>query len=266
MASPLSPHVSKHDIQFLLDGNQRPTDFPLTSNHPALTALTSPYNLQHHRRMNGGLSSSLSQPSFPSGSHPDLRSHYPLSPQSTPSNQSSQTSRSTHSPSSCSPPLPLSPNFCKDCSQSFSSPQQLATHVRTAHRLKPFACKLCDKTFAERGNANKHYRVAHLKQRNHRCSTCNRCFAFRDGLNRHISMVHLNERPFECTECMCPAGPHPSDIPCTHICGMRFKQKSHRRRHVLSVHQAARRNEDQHGSFSSLPHLRLPPHRSQQVL
>lgn len=129
---------------------------------------------------------------------------------------------------------------------------------------KPFACKLCDKTFAERGNANKHYRVSHLKQRNHRCTTCDRSFAFRDGLNRHISMVHLNERPFVCTECMCPGGPHPSSIPCTLMCGMRFKQKSHRRRHVHSVHHAGGRRPDS-PAHTPLSPMDMSPHRTEHV-
>lgn len=145
---------------------------------------------------------------------------------------------------------------CTHCTYLASSPDNLASHVRSSHRVKPFACKLCNKTFAERGNANKHYRVAHLKQRNHRCQTCHRCFAFRDGLNRHIAMVHLNQRPFECTECMCPRGPHPSSVPCTHICGMRFKQKSHRRRHVQSVHHAG--SKARVSSRSSYQHSQPP--------
>lgn len=157
---------------------------------------------------------------------------------------------------------------CKDCSFIATTPEELSSHVRTTHRIKPFACKVCDKTFAERGNANKHYRVAHLKQRNHKCPTCDRCFAFRDGLNRHISMVHLNQRPFECTECMCPNGPHPRAVPCTHICGMRFKQKSHRRRHVLSVHHAAgagKRVASVQHPFADATHLQMAAQQAAHV-
>lgn len=143
--------------------------------------------------------------------------------------------------------------LCRQCAFMASSIADLDRHVRITHRVKPFACRVCHKRFAERGNANKHYRVAHLKQRNHKCGTCGRCFAFRDGLNRHISMVHLNQRPFECTECMCPSGPHDITMSCTHICGMRFKQKSHRRRHILSVHHAAGKR-----SIHSRPTLVFP--------
>lgn len=134
---------------------------------------------------------------------------------------------------------------CRLCTFSASTAHALSFHLRTVHQLKPFACRACNKTFAERGNANKHYRVAHLKQRNHRCPTCGRSFAFRDGLNRHIAMVHLNQRPWTCTECMCPNGPHGEGVECTHVCGMSFKQKSHRRRHIMSVHHGGGRRNRQ---------------------
>lgn len=126
---------------------------------------------------------------------------------------------------------------CSECGFAGSAAAVMA-HARAHHAGKPYACFVCGRCFGEKGNMNKHYRTVHLKQRRHGCQQCGRQFAFLDGLNRHISMVHLDRRPFECTHCQCPGGPHGQSVPCTHICGMRFKQKSHRRRHVRSVHQA----------------------------
>lgn len=127
---------------------------------------------------------------------------------------------------------------CSECGACPGTSEALALHARTQHPMKPFACRVCGRCFGEKGNMNKHFRTVHLKQRRHTCATCGKQFAFLDGLNRHVSMVHLDRRPFECIECMCPGGPHAKEVACTHICGMRFKQKSHRRRHILSVHRA----------------------------
>ena len=125
---------------------------------------------------------------------------------------------------------------CSECS--FISPHASAitAHARISHPRKPYACGVCGRCFGEKGNMNKHHRTVHLRQRKHSCTQCGRTFAFLDGLNRHISMVHLDRRPFECTFCLCPTS-HGPEKPCTHICGMRFKQKSHHRRHLSSVHQ-----------------------------
>lgn len=125
---------------------------------------------------------------------------------------------------------------CSECT--FISPHSSAViaHARISHPRKPYACGICGRCFGEKGNMNKHHRTVHLRQRKHSCSQCGRTFAFLDGLNRHISMVHLDRRPFECTFCLCPL-PHSPSTPCSHICGMRFKQKSHHRRHLSSVHQ-----------------------------
>lgn len=262
--------INKHDIHFLLDApdqNSKHTRKSSVSHHARYLPVS------HPPRMTG-------REIAPTFLHPSQTVSHQVGQETRSLRQittSSGWNSSTTLPrglqtNSTSRPVPspsLGPHQCRECTMTFSSQQQLSNHVRAVHRLKPYACKLCDKTFAERGNANKHYRVAHLKQRNHRCVTCDRTFAFRDGLNRHISMVHLNERPFECTECMCPSGPHSPDIPCSHICGMRFKQKSHRRRHVLSVHHAAaaRHSGDmqQTTPFASLPHFRLSNQRSQHV-
>jgi len=127
---------------------------------------------------------------------------------------------------------------CSECSYASADGEEMIAHAKAAHPNKPYACKVCARCFGEKGNMNKHYRTVHLKQRKHGCGKCGRFFAFADGLNRHISMVHLDRRPFDCDHCLCPTRPHDPNIACTHICGMRFKQKSHRRRHVRSVHQA----------------------------
>lgn len=130
---------------------------------------------------------------------------------------------------------------CSECSFTSTTDatieNSVVAHARIHHPHKPNACPTCGRCFGERGNMNKHYRTVHLKQRRHICLQCSRQFAFLDGLKRHISMVHLDRRPFECTHCLCETGPHDTSIACTHVCGMRFKQKSHHRRHVRSVHQ-----------------------------
>ena len=125
---------------------------------------------------------------------------------------------------------------CSECN--FASPHSTAVvaHARIAHPRKPYACGVCGRCFGEKGNMNKHHRTVHLRQRKHTCTQCGRTFAFLDGLNRHVAMVHLDRRPFECEFCLCPT-PHPPHVVCTHKCGMRFKQKSHHRRHLSSVHQ-----------------------------
>lgn len=125
---------------------------------------------------------------------------------------------------------------CSECT--FTSPHATAVvaHARISHPRKPYACGVCGRCFGEKGNMNKHHRTVHLRQRKHSCVQCGRTFAFLDGLNRHISMVHLDRRPFECTFCHCPT-PHGPETICKNVCGMRFKQKSHHRRHLSSVHQ-----------------------------
>ena len=224
--------------------------------HPPAT-LSDPSNF--HTLMSWSPVSSMdTQRSRPSVSKHDIR--YLIDDPSKPHTSTSKPSRgysSRHHQSTPSPSprrgssrhfgSPVSTThstlFCKSCSYRASSSNDLQQHMRTHHKSKrpSHQCPLCGKTFAEKGNLNKHHKVAHLKQKDHKCSFCDRMFAFKDGLTRHISMVHLNQRPYECTECMCPTGPHPPDVPCTLKCGIRFKQKSHQRRHVLSVHQAGKR-------------------------
>lgn len=125
---------------------------------------------------------------------------------------------------------------CSECSFSSLHAAEALVHSRFAHPNKPYACGVCGRCFSEKGNMNKHYRTVHLRERKHRCKECGRCFGFLDGLNRHISMVHLDRRPFQCNVCHCPVIHGPSDR-CVFACGMKFKQKSHYRRHVRSVHQ-----------------------------
>ncbi len=124
---------------------------------------------------------------------------------------------------------------CSECAYTSYKSIDVVAHARLAHPSKPFACNICGRCFTEKGNLNKHHRTVHLRERKHSCKHCSRSFAFLDGLNRHISMVHLDRRPFKCTVCLCP-GRHANEEFCPFTCGMRFKQKSHYRRHVRSVH------------------------------
>lgn len=199
-------HVSKHDIRYLLEQPNRTT----TSTSNSSTSKSS----RHH-------------------------SHHPSAP-STPPPRPSSSSRHIGSPVSSS--THGHHLRCKHCKYVAPSQDDLQHHVTRSHKSssKGHICPLCNKSFAEKGNLNKHHKVTHLKQRNHKCGTCERTFAFKDGLTRHVAMVHLNQRPFECQECLCPSGPHSSAVPCTLKCGIRFKQKSHQRRHVTSVHHSGK--------------------------
>lgn len=141
-------------------------------------------------------------------------------------------------------PLKRLASSCVECSECglMASGYVIAAHALTTHAHKPYACTLCGRCFGEKGNLNKHHRTVHLKERRYGCP-CGKTFAFQDGLKRHIAMVHLDQRPHLCTYCMCEGDCSSTSAPgvpgrCMHICGMRFKQLSHLRRHIHSVHRA----------------------------
>lgn len=125
----------------------------------------------------------------------------------------------------------------KHCSFRSCKEEKLDGPIRHSHNPLVYTCNACEKSFTDRASAKKHHSTAHVRKGNHKCPNCDRRFALQDSLKRHVSVVHLNHRPFECTECMCPGGPHSQAEPCTHICGSRFRQNSHRRRHLLRVHR-----------------------------
>ncbi|KAI9023672.1 hypothetical protein CLU79DRAFT_747688 [Phycomyces nitens] len=95
---------------------------------------------------------------------------------------------------------------CDECSQTFSRPHNLKSHLTTHSSERPFQCDVCKHLFRRHHDLKRHQKL-HTGERPHVCKACFRSFARLDALNRHrraeggtaCSAVH-QQRPSESSD------------------------------------------------------------------
>ena len=141
---------------------------------------------------------------------------------------------------------------CCICRNSFSSFDDLQTHVQIQHKKrtlrrredrvvkmvevhlpKKHPCIMCKKLFMSAFSLEKHMLIRHKKRRKqdqmvntkdihlpkkHPCTVCKKLFVAASSLERHI-LTHSGKRPFECKQCQ-----------------WSFTQPAHLKRHTASIH------------------------------
>lgn len=97
-----------------------------------------------------------------------------------------------HAPSSPSHAVPkVQP--CSICKQSFSSMNELSSHIRTVHPFKKvYPCPSCDRTFSKKNKLSAHKTAAHYPV----CATCRLPCQTQQDLNDHVTAMHPT-----CVEC-----------------------------------------------------------------
>lgn len=86
---------------------------------------------------------------------------------------------------------------CEQCGLAFSTPEDLASHARSAHL--PYICPCCGKHFSQANNLARHMAV-HRAAKAHACPVCHKTFTQKTTLIDHMNM-HSGERPHVCAFC-----------------------------------------------------------------
>ncbi|KAI9322312.1 hypothetical protein BX666DRAFT_1848869 [Dichotomocladium elegans] len=76
------------------------------------------------------------------------------------------------------------PYACTECSQRFSRPHNLKSHLTTHSSERPFQCNVCNSFFRRHHDLKRHKKL-HTGERPYQCKNCHRSFARLDALNRH---------------------------------------------------------------------------------
>jgi uncharacterized Zn-finger protein len=83
------------------------------------------------------------------------------------------------------------PFVCTECSQSFSRPHLLKSHLYIHQGLKPFPCPRCNKSFARQHDLKRHEKL-HEGLKPFSCIHCGRYFSRNDALVRHLRTTGSN--------------------------------------------------------------------------
>ncbi|KAG1448983.1 hypothetical protein G6F56_008785 [Rhizopus delemar] len=78
----------------------------------------------------------------------------------------------------------VKPYGCPKCSQAFSRPHNLKSHLTTHSEERPYRCEVCNHHFRRQHDLKRHQKL-HTGERPYKCKTCTRSFARLDALNRH---------------------------------------------------------------------------------
>lgn len=84
---------------------------------------------------------------------------------------------------------------CKYCSKEFKRHGDLAKHVRTHVRGKPFKCLICFKSFALQSTLNLHIQ-SHTRGKRFSCPTCNKRFSTTSHLRLHVEKHLMDYEDF----------------------------------------------------------------------
>ncbi|KAJ1537123.1 hypothetical protein HK096_003757 [Nowakowskiella sp. JEL0078] len=92
-------------------------------------------------------------------------------------------------------PQSLFPCTTGGCGQSFTSYQQLQSHLQshTIGKAKPFRCEMCPQTFSRSHDLKRHYYI-HTQEKPYHCKKCNKGFSRRDALKRHEKSVQEGKK------------------------------------------------------------------------
>lgn len=90
---------------------------------------------------------------------------------------------------------------CSDCSQEFSSIDELRKHHSEIHKQVPrYMCNVCSKVVAQYSGFLSHYRRHLENDRYCTCEICGKCFSSKKGLDSHRT-IHSDKKPHVCSVC-----------------------------------------------------------------
>lgn len=143
---------------------------------------------------------------------------------------------------------------CEICSKTFASIASLSRHTKTKHDTGKFVCDVCNNDFYTQNQLNKH-KMIHTTERNFPCDACTKAFKTPEHLKKH-QKTHMSLEDRNNSEkvkkylCICcgkilytytgyqvhlKIHTGEKDFNCE-ICGKRFREKVHLKKHKETVH------------------------------
>ncbi|XP_061597690.1 zinc finger protein 431-like [Cololabis saira] len=89
---------------------------------------------------------------------------------------------------------------CSQCSEAFSSCEDLNVHLRCHTRGDTFRCSVCSACCSDRDSLIQHMRI-HTRQTQFTCSVCGKDFAWRRHLTKHMEVHKKKKKVFRCRIC-----------------------------------------------------------------
>lgn len=173
---------------------------------------------------------------------------------------------------------------CEICFKTFASQASLSRHKKTKHDTGKFICDVCNADFYTQHQLNKH-KMIHTTERNFPCDACTKAFKTPEHLKKH-QKTHMSLEDRNNSEkvkkylCICcgkilytytgyqnhlKIHTGEKDFNCE-ICGKRFREKAHLKKHMESVHVPDRPFQCNHCELNFKEKIQLKAHKKTHVI
>lgn len=173
---------------------------------------------------------------------------------------------------------------CDLCFKTFASVASLSRHTKSKHDTGKFVCDVCNNDFYTQHQLNKH-KMLHTTERNFPCDACKKTFKTPEHLKKH-QKTHMsledrnNSEKFKKYLCICcgkilytysgyqthlKIHTGEKDFSCE-ICGKRFREKVHLKKHKETMHVEDRPFNCNHCEMSFKVKAHLKAHRKTHII